>query len=301
MTNKNGGLLAALGAFSIWGLLPLYWKLLSSALPLEILSHRIVWSMLVVLLLLILSKKAATLRTVVKEKKTLLYFVLTSLLLSLNWLTYIWAVNSNYIVESSLGYFINPLINVLLGVIFLKERLRGFQWLAVLLAFSGVCYLTFGYGRFPWIAMVLAISFGFYGLLRKTTPLPSLEGLFLETTILFLPALLILIVLASQGQSDFIRQDVSGKLLLATTGIITSMPLLLFGYAAQRIPLSTLGIVQYLAPTLQLCIGIFIYAEPFPREQFFGFSLVWAGLLIYCLEGILISYRRKKAGLGSVA
>lgn len=299
MTNNTKGLWAALGSFTIWGLLPLYWKTVSSAIPLEILCHRITWSTLVILIVLVIWKKTENLLTILKNRKVVLRFVLTSLLLSVNWLTYIWAVNSEYIVESSLGYYINPLINVLLGVLFLKERLRAPQWLAMFFAFLGVCYLTFGYGHFPWIALILAITFGLYGLLRKTAPLPSLEGLWLETTILFLPALLTLIFLASQGKSDFLQQNINGRLFLAGTGIITSVPLLLFGYAAQKIPLSTLGVVQYLAPTLQLSIGVFVYGESFPREQMIGFALVWCGLLIYATEGIWIRIRREKKRLES--
>lgn len=299
MTNNTKGLCAAFGSFTIWGLLPIYWKTVSSAIPLEILCHRITWSTLVILILLVLWKKTTNLLTILKDRKVILRFGLTSLLLSVNWLTYIWAVNSEYIIESSLGYYINPLINVLLGVLFLKERLRGVQWLAMFFAFLGVCYLTFGYGHFPWIALLLAITFGLYGLLRKTASLPSLEGLWLETSILFLPALLTLIFLASQGQSDFLDQGVNGRLFLAGTGIVTSVPLLLFGYAAQKIPLSTLGVVQYLAPSLQLAIGIFMYGEAFPREQMIGFALVWCGLLIYAAEGIWLQIRREKIRLES--
>ena len=294
---SNKGLVAAVGAFMLWGLLPLYLKTLSSAIPLEILCHRITWSTVVTVLLLVLWRKSGNLLAVLTEKKIVLRFVLTSLLLSLNWLTYIWAVNSGYIVESSLGYYINPLVNVLLGVLFLQERLRIPQWIAVFFAFLGVCYLTFGYGQFPWIAIVLAVSFGLYGLLRKTASLPSLEGLCLETTILFFPALFALIFLAIQGESDFIHQDMNGRLLLAGTGIITSLPLLLFGFAAQRMPLSTLGIVQYLAPSLQLGIGIFVYHEPFPTEQLVGFALVWCGLLIYVLDSILLRLGKNRIRL----
>ncbi len=294
MTKNNKGLLAALGAFTIWGLLPLYWKTISSAIPVEILCHRITWSTAATLLLLILWAKADKLLIVLKDKKVLLRFAFTSLLLSVNWLIYIWAVNSDYIVESSLGYYINPLVNVLLGVCFLKERLRPLQWTALFFAFLGVCYLTFAYGHFPWIAIVLALTFGLYGLLRKTASLPSLEGLCLETSILFIPALVTLLFLASQGESDFIQQDTNGRLLLAGTGIVTSLPLLLFGYAAQKIPLSTLGVVQYLAPSLQLSIGLFVYGESFPRDQMIGFMMVWCGLLIYAAEGIMIRIRRKK-------
>jgi chloramphenicol-sensitive protein RarD len=299
MMKSSKGLAAAVGAFMLWGLLPLYLKALSSATPLEILCHRITWSTVFTILLLILWKKSGKLLAVLTEKRIVLRFVLTSLLLSVNWLTYIWAVNSGYIVESSLGYYINPLVNVLLGVIFLKERLRIPQWIAVFFAFLGVCYLTFGYGHFPWIAIVLAISFGLYGLLRKTASLPSLEGLCLETTILFIPAMLTLIFLAVQGESDFIHQDFNGRLLLAGTGIITSLPLLLFGFAAQRMPLSTLGIVQYLAPSLQLAIGLLVYHEPFPKEQMIGFSLVWCGLLIYVLDSILLRLGKKRRRLAS--
>ena len=297
MTENNKGLLTALGAFTIWGLLPLYWKTLATAIPIEIVCHRITWSTATTILLLILWGKADKLLVVLKNKKVILRFVLTSLLLSVNWLIYIWAVNSNYIVESSLGYYMNPLINVLLGVFFLKEQLRKIQWLSILFAFSGVCYLTFAYGRFPWIAIVLALTFGLYGLLRKTASLPSLEGLCLETSLLFIPALVVLIFLATQGQSDFVQQDSNGRLLLVSTGLVTSLPLLLFGYAARKIQLSTLGIVQYLAPSLQLCTGLFVYKESFPREQIIGFSLVWCGLFIYATEGIMRHMGRKKRPL----
>ena len=299
MMEGNKGLVAAVGAFTLWGLLPLYLKTLSSAVPLEILCHRITWSTVVTVVLLVLWKKSGNLLAVFSEKKIILRFVLTSLLLSLNWLTYIWAVNSGFIVEASLGYYINPLVNVLLGVLFLQERLRIPQWIAVFFAFLGVCYLTFGYGHFPWIAIVLAFSFGLYGLLRKTASLPSLEGLCLETTILFLPALFFLIFLASRGASDFAHQNSTGRLLLAGTGIITSLPLLLFGFAAQRMPLSTLGIVQYLAPSIQLGIGLFVYNESFPKEQMIGFSLVWCGILIYVLDSILLRLGRKRIQLAS--
>lgn len=294
---KNKGLLAAFGAFSIWGLLPLYWKALSSALPIEILCHRIIWSTLVTILLLVFWKRTDTLLKALKEKKIFFSFLLTSLLLSTNWLIYIWAVNSDYIVESSLGYYINPLINVMLGVLFLKERLRAPQWAAILLAAAGVCYLTFVYGQFPWIAIVLALTFGLYGLLRKLATLPSLEGLCLETSFLFLPALLVLLYLGSHNELAFTEQNGTIRVLFVAAGIVTSLPLILFGHAAHKLPLSTLGIIQYLAPTLQLCIGIFVYGEPFPQEQMIGFALVWCGLAVYGLEGIMIRMGRKKARL----
>lgn len=294
---KNKGLSAAFGAFVLWGLLPLYWKALSSAIPIEILCHRIIWSTVVTILLLIFWKRTGTLLKALRKKKVVLLFLLTSLLLSTNWLIYIWAVNSDYIVESSLGYYINPLINVLLGTLFLRERLRAPQWAAIILAAIGVCYLTFIYGQFPWIALALAMTFGLYGLLRKIAPLPSLEGLCLETTILCLPALLVLLYLGNHGELAFAEQNGTIRFLFVAAGIVTSLPLILFGYAAQKLPLSTLGIIQYLAPTLQLCIGIFVYKEPFPQEQMIGFALVWCGLAIYGMEGIIIQIGRKKARL----
>lgn len=295
MQDSSKGLLAAIAAFSLWGLLPLYLKALAPASPFEILCHRIVWSVVATLGLLLVGKKAGSLLPLLRDKKVMLPVLLAALLVSGNWLVYIWAVNNDFIVESSLGYYINPLVNVLLGFIFLQERLRRGQWLAVFFAFSGVCYLTFFYGQFPWIALFLAISFAFYGLLKKISPLPSLEGLCLETSLLSIPALCFLVYLVTLGESDFVHQATTGRLLLAGTGIITSLPLLLFGFAAHRMPLSTLGIVQYLAPTLQLCIGVFIYGEAFPGKKMVGFALVWCGLLIFATEGILMRLKQKKA------
>ena len=300
MMNKKNGYLAAVAAFAIWGTLPIYLKLISSALPLEILCHRIVWSTAATLLLLTFWGKSPQFFKSLQEKKLIKPFILSAALISVNWLTYIWAVNNDHVVEASLGYYINPLINVLLGVLVLHERLRVLQWTAVFFAFLGVAYLTFFYGHFPWIAIVLGVSFSLYGLLRKTSALPSLEGLCLETMILFLPAFITLAVMAGNGTADFMHQNTSGILLLLGTGIITSVPLLFFGYAAQKIPLSTLGIFQYFAPTLQLCIGIFLYSEPFPTEQKIGFILVWCGLVLYGSESILQEIRRHKQPLTSV-
>ncbi len=301
MQDSSKGLLAAIAAFSLWGLLPLYLKALAPASSVEILCHRIVWSVVATLGLLFIGRKAGKLLPLLRDKKIMLPVLLAALLISGNWIVYIWSVNNDYIVESSLGYYINPLVNVLLGFIFLQERLRRGQWLAVFFAFSGVCYLTFFYGQFPWISLFLAFSFGFYGLLKKTSPLPSLEGLCLETSLLSIPAFCFLVYLTTQGQSDFIHQDNTGRLLLLGTGIVTSLPLLLFGFAAHRMPLSTLGIVQYLAPTLQLCIGVFVYGEAFSGKKMVGFSLVWCGLLIFATEGMLMRFKQKKACVNSSA
>jgi len=294
MQDSSNGLLAAFGAFTLWGLLPLYLKALSPASPVEILCHRIVWSVVATFFLLLMSRKTGKLLHLFLDRKVMLPVILSSILISGNWITYIWAVNSNFIIEASLGYFINPLVNVLLGMIFLKERLRRGQWLAVFFAFCGVCYLTFFYGQFPWIALFLAFSFAFYGLLRKISPLPSIEGLYMETTLLSIPALVVLTYLAWHGQADFIHQNNTGRLLLIGTGVITSLPLILFAFAAHRMPLSTLGIVQYLGPTLQLCVGILVYGEDFPAKQMAGFGLVWCGIFFYVTEGIIARIKQHK-------
>lgn len=295
MQESTKGLIAAISAFGLWGILPIYLKALTPASPVEILCHRIVWSVVATFSLLLFWQKAKTLLPLLRGKKVMGQVVITSLLVSANWVIYIWAVNSGYIVEASLGYYINPLVNVLLGLIFLQERLRPGQWLAISFAFSGVCYLTFFYGQFPWIALTLAFSFAFYGLFRKISSLPPIEGLCLETSLLSIPALAVFAYLAMQGQSDFMVQTTTGRLLLAGTGIITSLPLILFAFAAHRLPLSTLGIVQYLAPTLQLLIGIFVYKEPFPEKQMMGFVLVWCGLVIFATEGVLLYMKQQKA------
>ncbi|MBA3533292.1 MAG: EamA family transporter RarD [Ardenticatenales bacterium] len=276
-----------MGAYVLWGLLPLFWKALKEVPALEILAHRMVWSLGVVLLLLALRGRWRWLASVVRDRRILLTFTTTALLLSLNWYIYIWAVNAGYIVETSLGYFINPLVNVLLGVLFLKERLRLWQGVAIALAFVGVLYLTVQYGALPWIALTLAISFGFYGLLRKTASLDSLEGLTLETLLLFLPALSYLLYLEGQGSAAFGHSSVSTTALLALAGIATATPLLLFASGARRITLTLLGLLQYIAPTLQFLIGVFVYGEELSPARLMGFAIIWAALLLYTGESLL--------------
>jgi chloramphenicol-sensitive protein RarD len=290
---KNKGIFYGIAAYTAWGLLPLYWKALQGVPPIEILSHRMVWSFLFMLIILAITRRWAWIRTVVKQPKVLLTFLVTAVLLSVNWFTYIWAVNAGFIVESALGYFINPLVNVLLGFIFLKERLRKGQTAAVLLALVGVLYLTFTYGSLPWIALTLAFSFGFYGLLRKTAVLGSLEGLSLEMAWLFLFALGILVYFEAQGTAAFGHSPRTTNILLASTGIITAVPLLLFAASARRVTMATLGILQYLAPTLQFLIGVFIYGEAFSRTQLIGFSFIWVALAVYSAESI--RHSRKNA------
>jgi len=252
----------------------------------EILCHRMAWSLLVTLALLALSGKLDGFFSLFRQRDKLLYFLLTAVILSVNWLIYIWAVNAGYIVEASLGYFINPLVSVAFGVLFLKERIRPLQWFSVFLAFAGVCYLTFLYGSFPWIALTLAGTFACYGLLRKITPVPALEGFGIEAAILFVPALLVLFALEIQGSGTFLHASATIHWLLAGSGIATSVPLLLFCYAAQRIPLYLVGILQYLAPTISLTIGVFLYQESCPPERMAGFAIIWLALAIFVWEGL---------------
>ncbi len=295
---KNSyGMLAAAAAYILWGVFPAYWKLLSGVPAYEILSHRMVWSLLLTLgLIFWLGRKDAFFKAT-KERKNLLTFSTTAFLLGINWLLYIWAVNAGYIVEASLGYFINPMINVLFGMIFFRERLRALQWAAIVFAVLGVLYLTFYYGQFPWIALVLAITFAIYGLLHKKNSLAPLDGLCLETAIFFIPALLCLLGLEWQGGGAFGHIGIAGSFLLAGAGIVTTVPLLLFGYAAQKIPLSTLGLLQYLAPSINLIIGVFVFDEDFSRERMVGFLLIWVGLAMYVTENMLCRLRAQKATL----
>lgn len=287
----NKGIIYAAGAYIIWGLLPLYWKALSGVPAGQILAHRIVWSLVFVGIILALRHNWSWLRGAVRKPRLLLTFALSGSLLAVNWFTYIWGVNAGFIVETGLGYFINPLVNVLLGYLVLKERLRPAQWLALSVALAGVLYLTFSYGAFPWIAMTLATSFGIYGLIRKTAPLNSAEGLFLETAVLFLPALGYLLLMETRGAGDFAHTDISTTLLLAGAGIVTSVPLMLFASGARRISLTSLGLLQYIAPTLQVMIGVFVFGEAFGPARIVGFGLIWLALGLYSGESII--YRRR--------
>ncbi len=288
------GVMYAAGAYTIWGLFPLYWKNLAGVPALEILSHRIVWSLVFMLVLLTLRHKWAWLKPALRSKRTLLIFLLTGTLLSLNWLTYIWAVNAGFIIETSLGYFINPLVSVLLGVIFLRERLRSGQWLAIGIAALGVLYLTVSYGALPWISLTLAFSFGTYGLIRKIAPLGSQEGLTLETAWMFVPAFLYLLFMEVQGTAAFPHSDLKTNLLLGFAGVATAVPLLLFASGARLIPLNLVGILQYIAPTIQFLIGVFVYHEAFSQTSFIGFSIVWAALIIFTIELLLHNKKKTK-------
>ena len=284
--NSRIGLAATLCAYCMWGVFPLYWKALQVIPSWEIICHRIVWSLVLTFFLLILQKRQHALLRALTNRRTLLTTMATATLLGSNWLVYIWAVNNGNIVESSLGYFINPLIAVLFGVVFLREKLRIGQWIALGVALAGVLYLTFSYGRFPWIGLTLAVTFALYSLLRKTAALHSLEGLFCETVLLSIPAGLTLIYLTHLGTSGFASQGGWITLLLVGTGLITSLPLLLFVFGAQRITMTAVGLMQYLAPTIQFLIGLLIFHEPFPAAKMIGFAIIWAALVLFTAEGI---------------
>ncbi|MGC8856416.1 MAG: EamA family transporter RarD [Anaerolineae bacterium] len=280
------GILYGVGAYALWGFFPIYWKLLHHVPALQLLGHRIGWSFLLLAAVIWFSGQWPELRAAL-HKRTLGIYSIAALLIGLNWLTYVWAVNAGYIVETSLGYFINPLLSVLMGVIFLRERLRAAQWLPVGLAAAGVIYLTFVYGRLPWIALALAFTFGLYGLVKKLAPLGSLYGLTLETGILFLPALLYLIFVERSGQGAFLHSGLLSDALMVGAGVVTTIPLLMFASAARSIPLTMVGILQYIAPTLQFMLGVFVYKEPFDHAHLIGFSIVWLALVIFWVENFV--------------
>ncbi|RQH04158.1 EamA family transporter RarD [Paraburkholderia dinghuensis] len=282
----NSGILYAFLAFVIWGLFPVYFKTLHQIPALEMLAHRMAWSLVFVFVVLLVRRHWRWLGPVMRDRRLVGRFAASAVLLSANWGTYIWAVNAGHIVEASLGYFINPLINVLFGYAFLHERLRPVQWTAVGVATAGVAWLTWQSGSLPWISLALAVTFGGYGLLRKTAQLGTLEGLALETLLLFPVALIYLSILGVSGASHFGHASPSLQLLLAAAGPVTAVPLLLFGAAARRIPLSTLGLIQYVTPTLQLLTGVLVYQEPFGAVRAVGYGAIWVALALYSAEGL---------------
>lgn len=295
----NPGVVYAISAFTIWGLFPIYFKALHSISAPEMLAHRMAWSMAFLFIVLTVRRQWRWLRPVLSQRRLLARFAASAVLLSANWGLYIWAVNDGRIVEASLGYFINPLVNVLFGMAFLKERLRALQWVAVGIALAGVLWLTWQTGHPPWISLALALTFGGYGLLRKTAKLGALEGLTLETMLLFPVALAFLAFLGLRGVSGFADASTGTQILLAAAGPITAVPLLLFAAGARRIPLSMLGLIQYITPTLQLLIGVLVYSEPFDGDDLIGYGAIWAALGVYSFEGIWQARRARPAALTS--
>lgn len=287
------GILSAALAFLCWGLFPLYFHALSAVAPLEILIHRVLWSLLFLAIVLTVRRQWAWLPPLLRKPRVVASFIVSALLLSGNWLLYIWAVNNGHVLESSLGYFINPLVNVMLGYLVLKERMRVGQWAAIALAACGVAWLAWAAGRMPWIALLLAASFGAYGLMRKTAALGALEGLSFETMLLFPFAFCYMLWLTFQGANAFLTSEAdSTRWLLVAAGPITAIPLLLFAAGARRIPLSVLGLLQYIGPTIQFMLGVFLFKEAFTSERLFGFALIWSALALYAAEGL---WQRKVA------
>ncbi len=295
----NRGVLYALGAYVLWGAFPVYFKAVGAVGSLEVLAHRMLWSLLFVAALLAVVGRWQWLRPFVQTPRRLSFFALSATLVSVNWLIYIWAVNSGHVVDASLGYFINPLVNVLIGSLFLHERLRPPQWVAVALAALGVAWLTWQAGAPPWIGLVLAFSFACYGLMRKRASLGALEGLALETALLTPLALVYLGWLAVQGSSAFVNSAAAGAvplvLLLMLAGPITAVPLLLFAAGARRIPFTTLGLLQYIAPSLQLLLGVFVYHEPFSTTTLVGYAAIWLALAVFSIDGLRQAWMHRAA------
>ena len=280
------GVWLAIGAYTAWGLFPIYWKWLHSVPAAQLVAYRIVWSFLLLAIVLAVVRQWRAFRVQAVHWRTVRIYFIAGLLLCVNWGTYMWAVNAGYIVESSLGYFINPLVSVLLGVIILHERLRRGQWVAVGLAAVGVLYLTIVLGAPPWIALILAASFGLYGLVNKTAPLGALHALTLETGLLFTPMLLYLLFAEANGTGAFLHSEGVSTLLIIGTGVVTVVPLLMFAAAVRLIPLSLIGVLQYITPTMQFLIGVLIYQEPFSHTQLVGFGLVWAAVILFTTENL---------------
>jgi chloramphenicol-sensitive protein RarD len=278
------GVVLAASSYVAWGLFPAYFLLLRSVSPVEVLAHRMIWSLVFLSLVLAYRRQWSWLRPLTRQPRLVGSFAVSATLLSGNWLLYIWAVSTGHVIDASLGYFINPLVNIVLGFALLKERLRPAQWIAVLIAGLGVLWLTWQGHHFPWISIVLALTFGFYGLMRKTAALGPLEGLSLETLLLFPLAAAYLAWAAALGNSAFVRADVALRLVMMAAGPITAIPLLLFAAGARRIRLSTLGLLQFIAPTLQLLLGIWMFHEPFGGARMWGFVIIWAALALYSAE-----------------
>jgi len=279
-----GAVYAAL-AYTLWGLFPLFFKRLAAVGPLEVVMHRTVWSLVFVVLVLLVLRRWAWLGAVLRKPRVVGIFALSATLLASNWLVYIWAVNNDHVLDASLGYFILPLMNVALGYVFLHERPRAGQWMAFAVACAGVLWLSWQGGRVPWVALTLAITFALYGLLRKVAPLGALEGLTLETLVLAPAALVAMGWMAWHGQGALVAQDHTSLAWLMLSGPVTALPLLLFAAGARRIPLSMMGVLQYISPSILVLLGVWLYDEPFAGPRVMGFVLIWIALALYTAEG----------------
>ncbi|MYX76886.1 EamA family transporter RarD [Streptomyces sp. SID3915] len=300
MEGKNeqrAGLLYGIGAYGMWGLVPLFWPLLEPSGAVEILAHRMVWSLAVVGVALLALRRWAWIRELLGRPRRLALIAVAATVISVNWGLYIWSVNNGHVVEASLGYFINPLVTIAMGVLLLGERLRPAQWAAVATGLAAVLVLAIGYGQPPWISLVLAFSFATYGLVKKKVDMGGLESLAAETAVLFVPALGFLLWLAARGESTFVASGAGHGALLAATGIITAIPLICFGAAAIRVPLSVLGLLQYLAPVFQFALGILYFHEEMPPERWAGFALVWVALALLTWEALRTTRRTRAEAL----
>ena len=289
------GVLSGLSAYGLWGLFPLYFPLLRPASGIEIVAHRVLWSVLFIALLLTVARGWPSVRAAVADRRTVLVLAAAAVFIAVNWLVFVYGVNSGHVVETSLGYFINPLVSVLLGVVFFAERLRPLQWTAVGIAAVAVAVLTVDYGHPPWIALALAATFGLYGLMKKLVRVAAAPGLFIETALVAVPAAAMLAVLHAQGHGTFGAAGPGNALLLASSGVATAVPLLLFAAATRRIPLSTVGLLQYVTPLMQLSIGIFVDGEPMPPARLAGFAIVWVALAVFTADS-LRSARNARSG-----
>ena len=290
------GMWVAVGAYVLWGVMPLYWHLLKAVPSLQIVLHRIAWSALFVGAYLLWRDGRGWLRRSLAGPRLGWMLALSGVLIAFNWGLYIWAVNAGHVVETALGYFINPLLNVLIGVLFLRERLRPLQWLSVAVAAAGVLWLALRYGQVPWIALALAASFGLYGVVRKLAHVDPVAGLGVESAYLFLPAIAMLAWTEAHGGGGFgAGYGAAASALLVLGGIVTALPLVGFAYAVRRIPLATVGLLQYIAPTLQFLIGVLVFREPFDRERLVGFACIWLALAIFAADGLLRARRGRLA------
>jgi chloramphenicol-sensitive protein RarD len=289
---QGRGFWYGLSAYTLWGLFPVYFKLIGFVPADQIIAHRIVWSFLLLAAVVAFSSLRRELRL---THGVVRLYTAAAILIAVNWFVYVWAVAHDFILETSLGYFITPLVNVLMGVVILGERMRAFQWVAVACAAAGVGYLAGVYGSVPWIAITLALTFGTYGLVKKKAPLGSVAGLTVETGLLLLPALAYLAATEFRGDGGFVRLGPGSMLLVAAAGPITTLPLVLFAAAVQRIPLSTIGILQFIAPTVQFALAVIVYDEPFSAQKLVGFALVWVAVFVFGTEGIVANRRRSAA------
>ena len=295
MPESRRGLILGALAYTLWGTFPLYWTLLEPGGAVEILAHRIVWSLLTMVLILVLWHRVDQLKALLRDRRKLLLISGAAVVISVNWGGYIWGVNNGRVVETSLGYFINPLVTVLMGVLVLGERLRRLQWVAMGIAFVAVVVLTVDYGRPPWVALVLAFSFGTYGLLKKQAGVGAVESITLETLVLAPIAMAYVAWLVATSESNFGSHGLGHALLFTTTGIITAIPLMLFGAAAIRVSMVSLGLLQYLAPTIQFALGILVFQEAMPASRWIGFGLVWVALAMFTVEAL--NHRRRQLRL----